>query len=166
MSEHSTINGGWQDVPDGKIGALSARLRKQERRPVAVRIVAPTLLFLLSGVLAVQITHASYIEQERNNRIGGISCSDVVRQADNYIIGKITGSLRTDIGFHLSNCPNCSKQVRGIAKRDVLGELLGANSSAPAPRTISQRKKWCEDSNVPTVRQPVVAQKVFASASK
>lgn len=166
MSAISTSNGGWQDVPDGKIGALTARLRKQERRPIAVRIAAPSLLFLLSGLLAVQITHASYIEQERNNRIGGVSCSDVVRQADNYIIGKITGSLRTDIGFHLSNCPNCSKQVRGIAKRDVLGELLGASSSAPPTRAVAQRKKWCDDNNAPTVRQPVVAQKVFASVSK
>lgn len=166
MSEISTVNGGWQDVPDGKIGALAARLRKQERRPVATRMAAPVTLFLLSGLLAVQFTHASHVEFERINNIGGISCSDVVRQADNYIVGRITGSVRSNIGFHLSNCPNCSKQVRGIAHRDVLSNLLGANTAAPAIRAVPQRKKWCDDRPVPTVRKPVVAQKVLASAGQ
>jgi hypothetical protein len=109
------VSGDWQDCPDGQIGAFAARLKKQERRP-ASRVIAPLMLFMLSGLLAVQFTHASNMELDRINRIGGISCADVVAHADEYITGKIQGSLRADMGLHLSNCPHCSKQVRGIAK--------------------------------------------------
>lgn len=161
MSKHEIMNSDWQVCPDGKISNLAARLKRQDRRPVT-RFAAPVILCVLSGLLAVQITNASYVERERINRIGGISCADVIRQADKYILGKITGSLRTDMGFHLSNCPNCSKQVRGIAKRDLLGHLLGTSEVyVAAPKAISHRKNWCDDA--PVVRAPVVAQKVLAS---
>jgi hypothetical protein len=163
MSKQLTTRNDWQSCPTGKIGAFSARLKRQDRRPT--RIVAPLILFVLSGALAVQITHASHMERERMNRIGGISCADVIAHADDYIIGKITGSMRSDMGFHLSNCPNCSKQVRGIAKRDVIGELLGSSQPTVRYKAIASRKKWCDDHQVPAQRKPVVAQKIIASVN-
>lgn len=161
MSKEQIFADNWQACPEGKIGAFAARLKRQERRPVA-RLAAPLILCMLSGALVVQLTYASQMERERVNRIGGISCADVVRQADAYIVGKITGSLRSDMGFHLSNCPNCAKQVRGIANRDFFSQLFSSQDESPVPvrKQGSQRKKWCDDDDPSAARQPVVAQKV------
>ena len=164
MSNHEIMNSDWQECPDGKIRSLATRLKRQDRRPVT-RFAAPVVLCVLSGLLAVQFAYASHAERERINRIGGISCAAVIRQADQYILGRITGSLRTDMGFHLSNCPNCSKQVRGIAKRDLISHLLGTGDVVvAAPKTLSRRKTWCDDA--PAARVPVVARKVLASIEK
>ncbi len=162
---------GWENCPDGKIGNFTSRLKARQRRsPVRFSYVA--VLAVLSGILAVQLSEASQMELERLSRKGGVSCTEVLANIDRYIRGEITGEFRSQMGFHLSNCPHCARTVRGVAKKDVLSGLFSGLSSphtdmiAAAPRT--NRKRCDIDAPVRSVtpRTPIVAQKVLAAAGQ
>src|SRR3990172_7515079 len=129
MTEPNLMEAAWKDCPSGKISALASRLNTRPRRsPVRWSYVAT--LAVLSGILAVRLSEASHSEMERIARIGYISCSEVLSRVDDHIRGSIQGELRSQIGFHLSNCPNCARQVRGMGKKEFFGGLFGTASLA------------------------------------
>jgi hypothetical protein len=162
MSDQNLADSSWEDCPEGKIRHFAARLNARQRRsPVRWSYVAT--LMVLSGILAVRLTEASQTEL----KIGGITCTELMARVDDYINGDIKGEMASQMGFHLSNCPHCARQVRGIAKKDVLSRLFGTNDFVyhdGAALSQPAKRKWCDDPA--PKRTPVVAQKVLAVAEE
>jgi len=165
MTNRSTAEFDWADCPAGKIGDFAARLKTKQRR--SPRRWAPVaMLVVLTGLLVVQLTEASQMELKRFSQFGGVSCEEALARADAYIRGELNPDVRSQVGFHFSNCPRCARQVRGVAKRDLLHNLFGASEPVVREESLaarSPRRRHCDDDEVAAPRTPVVAQKVLAA---
>lgn len=111
---------GWTDCPAGEIGHLVDELRNHHRRATrrqslkqAATGVSALAILILTGVYAVP--HFALNQPE----YGGIACVDVLRQADEYIAGRLEGGTAARIDVHLNACEQCRIFVTDLRQRTV-----------------------------------------------
>jgi hypothetical protein len=103
----STANALWEPCPPGEFARLSRKLCARRQRRTFLRAAALTAVTAAAGG-AAWLALGAY---RTPTNPGGISCSEVMRLADDYQSGKITGCLREQIRNHLAQCPECSTRI-------------------------------------------------------
>lgn len=104
----------WQPCQSGEIAGLVKGLRSRRSRQTAHRALVGVVAFgvlLVAGLYAVP--RLGGVERD----YGGITCSEVVAHADDYIAGTLEPAVAGKIDVHLAQCDHCRRAIRQRRRR-------------------------------------------------
>lgn len=121
---------GWEPCPPGEVRQLVQRIRGQRRRRAVLQVATGAVgLGLIAGVLLLGRTPGDAL-------YGGISCSEVMAQADAFVAGALHGELLDRIEQHLTACSHCRAAIDQL-RQDRLRRERG--HAAVPPRSANLR---------------------------
>jgi len=138
-TEHKQPDSDWQECPTGEVGQLVSRLRTRRRRQTLTQAavgVTGLCLLVVAGFFA--IPSATVTEGEPS--YGGITCSEVRRQAVAYVSGTLDQLIAEKIKSHLDECGSCRRRI----------EQMPATAFLPdrSPQMIAERNQPPVDSHL------------------
>lgn len=130
----------WTDCPPGTLSELSHSLHRARRRKAIGRVGLPLLVIALvcSGVWSVNLP-----KTPSEFTFGGISCSEVQSQLQQYVAGGLEPDERQAFAIHLEKCPLCQEKVRA---------MRGHTASLAATASLAVENRWSEKMGWKSVR--------------
>jgi len=114
---------GWQECPPGEVsqlvGRLRARRQRQTLRQVALGVAGLCLVLIAGNSLVHRVLSPA------GPNFGGITCSEVTRNAEAYVAGNLDAELVRRIDSHLDSCLYC---------RSIIERMQEQGESAPVAR--------------------------------
>ena len=111
MENRQPDESGWSACPAGEIGGLVGRLHARQRREKLRQVTAGvtcTVVLLVAGIYAWP--RLGFNEPH----FGGITCTEVEQQAEQYVENSLDAEATGSIEAHLARCKHC---------RDFVNEL-------------------------------------------
>jgi len=107
--DHSDIKQmDWQTCPPGTLSEFAGKQKHLERR----RFLMKTGGIASGLLLAAGVGFYTYRQNSRNEyEFGGITCTEVRKNAPLLMAGTLDESIIRKIDIHLSKCPNCPEYM-------------------------------------------------------
>jgi len=118
-SEQTTQDSEWSQCESGEIGHLVGRMQAN-RRHRQLRTIST-----VGSAMVVVLVAALMFMKPPQNHVGGISCKDVISQAEEYLADRIKASLRDQIDIHLAGCEKCRDHIEGMQVQSDTGTPTG-----------------------------------------
>ena len=100
----------WNECPAGSLSALSGRLRGRNRRRRFLQVAgAVSLSVLAGGAVGVAL-----LLRPKEHEFGGITCSEVTRNAGAFTRGEVQEPLLGKMRVHIAQCPMCGPRMRDM----------------------------------------------------
>ena len=100
----------WDECPAGTLSALSGKLQGRKRRRRFLQVASAMSLAVLGGG-AVGI---ALLLRPNDYDFGGITCSEVARNADAFAHGEVREPLLGKMRVHIAQCPMCGPRMRDM----------------------------------------------------
>ena len=103
----------WSLLPPGEVARLGEKLRVRKSRRLFLRTPVATVASVLATGGGIWFLLGR--RGDRKFDYGGIACSEVVRQGQEYMEGKVPEPTKSRITEHVALCPRCGplfKQMR------------------------------------------------------
>lgn len=127
----NAANGEWRDCKSGEIHNMvrAQRLARQRRQLSQASFVGVSFLVLLSVVIWSIPNPLASNERAK----GGVTCAEVIDQAEDFIAGRLAQAIREKFDIHLSKCPSCLRHFDSLRDQEV---SIGGAADEIAKATI------------------------------
>jgi len=114
MHAHQTEH--WQACAPGTLGGFAARARGRRRLRGIGQAAGAVVLLAAVGLTVWSVSRPG---GQRDNRFGGIACSDVHANIEAYKKGLLPPDLTERIRVHLAECPACQEAMKAMKKMEM-----------------------------------------------
>lgn len=116
----------WASLPTGSLAGFAKQDRNRRRKAISIATLPVVLLAVLLGTWAVLGTNVPDGPQRLHPEyLGGISCLEVIKQTDLYLVGQFEDDYLARIEQHLLDCPSCLTKYDRRAEEQGLEFPLG-----------------------------------------
>ena len=115
MSETRHHEDVWQPCPPGALPQFAHTHRAQSRRHVLLKLASMSGVALLLAAVGLVLVRNDASEPN----FGGITCSEVRRQAADYRAGHLNADLSSKISIHLEQCAECQTRWKMMMQSQV-----------------------------------------------
>lgn len=133
-------NGEWIDCKSGEIHKMiDAQRRLRQRRQLSQASFIGASLLVLFSVAIWSIPNP----QGSNERAkGGVTCAEVIDQAEDFIAGRLVQVMHSKFEIHLSKCPACLRHFESLRAQQVssgitVGQVPRATIVSPAQNAVA-----------------------------
>ena len=111
-----TEDNSWEPCSDGEIKSLVTSVRSSKQRTKTLRSV--TLFATITSVALLCSLAFINPDQPKPNgkQIGGLSCAEVLAQAEQYQNGTVSDELKEQIHLHLAHCKYCERKYNQLSQ--------------------------------------------------
>ena len=136
----------WQDCPPGAVQELADRLRQRRRHQQLTKVSqigGAAVVLLAVGIWFAFGNHQPVL--------AGMTCSEVIEQAEDYVAGRLQAAVNGRIEEHLSHCEVCRERIAEMKSRFETPDV-----SPPIPdetrRQDDQRSVRSPLASIPSLR--------------
>ncbi len=124
----------WKPCPPGTLANIAGAMRRERRRRWAVQVVSAALGILLAAVFIYWFERPPNDPGPTEFHYGGISCTEVRQQMQQYMMGQASPEVREKIRAHLAECKPCQELLRQMGHTVSAVSPHGHSADCPCCR--------------------------------
>ena len=120
---------GWSDCQSGEVQQVVDHLQARRQRhnlAKATRVGAAATVLLAAGIWLTQ-----WSASDPGKLIAGLTCSEVIDYAEDYVAGRLKAALQGQVDEHLAKCVACRSHIEQIKQNRDFQE-----SPPPTPSEV------------------------------
>jgi len=124
----------WQQCRPGELGRVASSLRARHSRRQAFTAFGKAAVAV--SLIMVAVAGVQYLQRQPGGgdmHFGGISCTDVRKQAGEYMAGSLPVDISDKIAAHLTQCPMCRELMEKMQRQGMRADAV----SAPRPVALT-----------------------------